>query len=62
MDYRVGKILRVFLDGTFLSLFLYILLSFQQLFVERMLCSCCNFFSLAFITVRSENVSADTVG
>lgn len=62
MDYRVGKIVRVFqMEPSFLHFF-YILLSLQQLFVERMLCRCCNFFSLAFTSVRFEIVSTDTVG
>lgn len=45
MDYKVGKIVRIFqMEPSFLYSF-YILLSLQQLFVERMLCRCCNFFS-----------------
>lgn len=62
MDYKVGKIVRIFqMEPSFLYSF-YILLSLQQLFVERMLCRCCNFFSLSFTSVRFEIVSSGTVG
>lgn len=62
MDYKVRKIVRIFqMEPSFLYSF-YILLSLQQLFVERMLCRCCNFFSLSFTSVRFEIVSSGTVG
>lgn len=57
MDYKVGKIVKIFQMEPYFLYSFYILLSLQQLFVERMLCRCCNFFSLSFTSVRFEIVS-----